>query len=191
MVVFATKSKSEYVLFVKVKGFLEDPEKSMLIENQNIENFEGDDEKYTPNRYEIREGGNDTKYVYLPISILLEDQIVKGILLEKLGVYKANSTKINNILKGLRPTRISNKTAGVKAGYVNYYKADFETTKKELPGDYMRMYTLSFITPAFYNLDDVEQHLFDNGKIQIISQNLVYNYVSGSARIIGGRKYKK
>lgn len=89
--------------------------------------------------------------------------------MEKLGLYKANTNKINNILKGLRPTRISNKTAGVKAGYVNYYKADFETTTKELPGDYKRMYTLSFVTPTHYSLEDIEQHLFDNGKIKLFS----------------------
>lgn len=191
MVVFATKTKSEYVLFVKCKGFLEDPEKNIQINEPSDNNWGENFGENIPTGNITPTEAEKTTYVYLPVSILLEDQIVKGIMLEKLGIYKANTSKINGILKGLRPTRISDKAAGVKAGYVNYYKADFETTKKELPGDYTRMYTLSFVTPAHYNLEDIEQHLFDNGKIQLLSANLVYNYVSGSARIIGGRKYKK
>jgi hypothetical protein len=64
--------------------------------------------------------GGKVSAVNLPISILLKDQIVKGIQLEKLGLYKANNNKINGILKGLRPTRISN-IASWGAGYINLF----------------------------------------------------------------------
>ena len=52
------------------------------------------------------------------------------------------------------------------------------------------MYTLSFVTPSHISLDNVEEHLYENGTIKLIAVNVNYQYVTGSAKLVGGRKFK-
>jgi len=74
MGVFSTKTKSEYILFVKCKGFLNNPDQNIQI---NVYDQEGQGERIESavlQHHPLNEDADKTSYVYLPISILLEDQ---------------------------------------------------------------------------------------------------------------------
>lgn len=182
--IFNTTTKSEYVLFVKSRGFKDAPNVSSL---NNIEN---DEYQENINLAVDPKPEDNIIETYLPVAILLEDQIVDKIKLIKLGLYKLQGDKINTILKSLRPIRIANKTAGVKAGFIKFWKAEFKLNGQEPVGDFRKQYSVSFVTPYKISIDDIETHLYKFGNIKVNEDKLNYKYLRGSARLIGGRKYK-
>ena len=196
MSMFNKTTKSLYLIFVKIKALSEDPTKTALAlsdEEQNTEQTTEDqnvDVNAPGGGGQLPGGGGGISSVYLPITILLKDQIVENLKLNKLNMYKLRGKNTAKLLGPLRPLSISSKSAGVKAGFIKFWKAQFTTTIETIPKGFSRDYTLSFVTPCNFSLDDMEAHLLTNGKIAFSDPSVTYTYERGSAQIIGGRKYK-
>lgn len=182
--IFNTTSKSDYVLFAKSRGFNNKPENMLLLNNNNDENFE--------NKYILGDDKPENPIIdcYLPVSILLEDEIVESLKLNKIGLFKLKDDKVSRILKQLRPIKIGNKSAGVKAGFIKLWKAEFSLKNQEAPDGFRKTYSASFTSPHSLSIDEIEEHLYNFGTVKIENPQLTYKYVRGSARIMGGRKYK-
>ena len=204
MSMFNKTTKSLYLIFVKIKALSEDPTKTALAlsdEEQNTEQTT-EDQNIDVNAPggggqlpgggggQLPGGGGGISSVYLPVTILLEDQIVENLKLNKLNMYKLRAKTTAKLLGSLRPLSISSKSAGVKAGFIKFWKAQFTTTIETIPKGFSRDYNLSFVTPCGFSLDDMEAHLLTNGKIAFSDPSVTYTYERGSAQIIGGRKYK-
>lgn len=182
--IFNTTSKSEYVLFIKTKGFENQPQQSLVLKSSDSEFKSIDEIGADP------QGDNKILQVYVAVSILLEDQIVDKLKLEKIGLYKLKDDKVSKVLQSLRPVRIGNKSAGVKAGFIKLWKAEFSLNNQEATDSFKNQYSVSFSSPPNITLDGIEEHLYKFGIVKIENPKLTYKYVRGSARLMGGRKYK-
>lgn len=182
--IFNTTSKSEYVLFAKSRGFDKKPE-NILLSNDDINTN-------LNNKYDQVNADEEGKIIdcYLPVSILLEDEIVENLNLSKIGLFKLKDEKVNKILKQLRPIKIGNKSAGIKAGFIKLWRADFSLKGRDLPAGFKNSYSASFTSPHSITIDGIEEHLYNFGTVKIQNPQVTYQYVRGSAKIIGGRKYK-
>lgn len=81
--------------------------------------------------------------------ILLKDQIVTSLKLDKLGVYDLKSTDIEDLIKAINIINLTSKSFYVKSGFISYWKASFYSTSEVEQKDFKKAYTLSFITPSF------------------------------------------
>lgn len=171
---------------LKQKDLKKKPDQSALLKYNDLE-------AERQINYEIEaEPQGDNKIIdnYVPVSILLEDQIVERLKLEKIGLFQLKNDKINKILKSLRPVRIGNKSAGIKAGFIKLWKCEFGLNNQEPTDIFKKEYSVSFTSPNHLNLDQIEEHLYNFGTIKIENPKLTYKYIRGSARMMGGRKYK-
>ena len=193
---FNTTTKSSYLIFVKIKALPNNPDSpSFSLSNEEENNEEINEETNLDvdapgSGGELPDGGGGISTVYLPITLLLEDQIVENLKLNKLKIYKLRAKTTSKLLGSLRPIAISSKSAGVKAGFIRFWKAAFSTTMETIPKGFNRDYILSFVSPVNVSLDDMEAHLLTNGKIVFSDPSITYTYERSSAQIVGGRKYK-
>lgn len=192
-------SKSKYVFFVKVEGFTKLPSSDRGLDSDNSSNSESSIKVLdTPllNKPKLINAGEDTggggavKTSYICCAILLEDQIIKALHLNTLGIYNLKDEKTADIIKDLSIINLSSKSSAVKSGFINYWRASFEATTKEEAKDFKNVYTLSFITPSYIEKNAIEKNLTSKVSIQPTSNSPTYKYIRNSLDRISGRKYK-
>ena len=184
---FPRITKSRYLFFCKIEGLKENPS---LISLDNLDNTElvNNEEIVEFEDYNADESKN---FIYCPASLLLEDQIVSSLKLNKLNIYNLGDKKTRTILNGLFPIVFSSKAVAIKSEFIKYWKASFTTTSDTEGTGFRKTYKLSFITPANFNKNSVEGHLVANAtNIKPTSTGPSYSYVTASLESVGGRKYK-
>lgn len=196
---FPVISRSKYVFFVKVEGLTKLPSNNSNLYNNKIENEELNslllNEKPSKN-FKGEKAGQDTgggssaKNYYICCSMLLEDQIVKALNLNKVGVYDLKDTKTDDIIKDIAIINLSSKSSAVKGGFINYWKASFKKTTEEETSDFKKEYTLSFITPSYIDKKVIEKNLINDVSIKPTANSPTYKYLRNSLDRISGRKYK-
>ena len=200
---FATITRSKYIIFYKANGLSKLPKNVLLDDSIEIlesdkdssvfkKSFEFDNKK---KKEKVEDLSTDqvpsNAFTYIPVSILLEDQIVTNLKLNNLGVYLLTKPRTRTMLNGILPLNISSRSTAVKGGFINYFKATFNTIQDPIPEGFKEEYTLSFITPKNITVEDLEIHLTKLPKIKPAAGGPPYAYKKASIESVSGRKFKR
>lgn len=195
---FPVITKDKYVLFAAVEGFSKLPSNS-LNNNKEINNSNAADIEINDNKLKKVEGikagpdsrdGGAIKNSFVCCCLLLEDQIVKNLKLDKLGVYNLKLNTTEEMIKDINIINLTSKSFSVKSGFISYWKASFYSTSEVEQKDFKKSYTLSFITPSYIDKKAIEKHLLSNVAIRPTSNSPTFKYTRASLEKIAGRKYK-
>lgn len=195
---FPVITKNKYVLFAAVEGFSKLPSNSLNNEKErshsNAANVKIDDGK-VKKLEEINAGpdsrdGGAIKNSFVCCCILLEDQIVTNLKLDKLGIYNLKLSTTEEMIKDINIINLTSKSFSVKSGFISYWKASFYSTSEVEQKDFKKSYTLSFITPSNIDKKAIEKHLLSNVSIKPTTNSPTFKYIRASLEKIAGRKYK-
>lgn len=184
---FPNITKSRYLFFCKIEGLKDDPSEHTDVDYENDTSISVEEidalENDTP--------GVTKNFIYCPACLLLKDQIISSLKLQKLNIYKLDDKKTKKVLQGLFPLIFSSKSVAIKSEFIKYWKGTFTTPSDTQGTGFRNSYKISFITPSNFNKNRVEEHLTANAtNIKPTSNGPTYSYVTASLESIGGRKYK-
>lgn len=117
---FVTVTRSLYVMFGKVEGFSKNPTISPSLSERVEESNEDNDESLNFNENYTDPISPKIITIFVATVITLEDQIVEGLQLSKLGLLKLRSIECRNILGDLNPLIYTSKSSAIASNIMTY-----------------------------------------------------------------------